>query len=243
MCAWVRARERACERASERARARASESASERARVSTNLSPPPPPPVPPRPAPRVRAQPENLLIDAEGYLKIVDFGFAKQVADRTYTLCGTPEYLAPELVLGRGHDKGVDYWALGILLYEQVAGYSPFADHDNDDQMVICKNILRGEVNFPAHVKDAKLKDLVSKLLVKDIPRRLGCMRGGAADVKAHPFFRELDWPALLSKTLAAPWRPKLANALDTSNFDQYDEDDSCEPFVDTTGVDWAASF
>lgn len=99
-------------------------------------------------------KPENLLIDAAGYLKLVDFGFAKFVPDRTFTLCGTPEYLAPELVLGRGHDKGVDYWAIGVLLFEQVAGYSPFADRERNDQMTICKNILRGVVDFPRHFSD-----------------------------------------------------------------------------------------
>lgn len=105
-----------------------------------------------------RVQPENLLIDAQGYIKLVDFGFAKFVRDRTYTLCGTPEYLAPELVLGRGHDRGVDYWALGVLLYEQVAGYSPFADRTHNDQMVICKNILRGVVEFPGHFRDRDVR-------------------------------------------------------------------------------------
>ena len=107
-------------------------------------------------------KPENLLIDAEGYLKMVDFGFAKVVRDRTYTVCGTPEYLAPELVLGKAHGAGVDYWALGILLFEQVAGYSPFCDAKGSDQMVICRNILKqAEPEFPAHFKDRDLKDLI----------------------------------------------------------------------------------
>ena len=105
---------------------------------------------------------ENLLIDAQGYLKMVDFGFAKVVRDRTYTVCGTPEYLAPELVLGKAHGPGVDYWALGILLFEQVAGFSPFCDAKGSDQMVICRNILKqAEPEFPAHVKDRDCKDLI----------------------------------------------------------------------------------
>ncbi len=103
-------------------------------------------------------KPENLLIDADGYLKLVDFGFAKFCPDRTYTVCGTPEYLAPELVLGRAHDKGVDYWAVGVLLFEMVAGYSPFADRAANDQLVICKNITRGVVEFPDHFKDAEVR-------------------------------------------------------------------------------------
>lgn len=72
-----------------------------------------------------------------------------------------------QLVLGKGHDKGVDYWALGILLYEQVAGYSPFADSVNNDQMVICRNILKGDVEFPAHFKDKDLKDLILRFVVE----------------------------------------------------------------------------
>jgi serine/threonine protein kinase len=94
---------------------------------------------------------ENCLIDRFGYPKIVDFGFAKVIKNgsKSYTLCGTPEYLAPEIVLGRGHDKGVDYWALGILLYEMEAGYSPFSDPQGMDQVVICRNIVNGRLNFP----------------------------------------------------------------------------------------------
>jgi serine/threonine protein kinase len=81
-----------------------------------------------------------MMIDKEGYIKVVDMGFAKIVKDRTYTLCGTPEYLAPELVLGQGHYKGVDIWAIGVLIYELVSGHSPFYDPVGGDQMVICKS-------------------------------------------------------------------------------------------------------
>jgi serine/threonine protein kinase len=93
-------------------------------------------------------KPENCLIDAKGYPKLVDFGFAKVITGKSFTLCGTPEYLAPELVLARGHNKAVDYWAFGILLYEMQAGYSPFSDPQGMDQVVICKNIVNGRLVF-----------------------------------------------------------------------------------------------
>merc|ERR1712157_349349 len=100
-------------------------------------------------------KPENILLDKQGYVKIADFGFAKEVVEgKTYTLCGTPEYLAPEVVLGKGHDKGVDYWGVGILIYEMLAGISPFADEYGEDQIVVCKNIVNGT---PDYVKLEKL--------------------------------------------------------------------------------------
>lgn len=94
-------------------------------------------------------KPENCLIDKDGYAKLVDFGFAKVITSKSFTLCGTPEYLAPELVLARGHNKAVDYWALGILIFEMEAGYSPFSDPQGMDQVVICKNIVNGRLVFP----------------------------------------------------------------------------------------------
>jgi serine/threonine protein kinase len=91
-------------------------------------------------------KPENILIDEEGYLKLTDFGFAKYCETRTYTLCGTPEYLAPEVLLNKGHGKPVDWWTLGILTYEMVAGIDPFND---DDPMAIYQKILKGKIKFP----------------------------------------------------------------------------------------------
>lgn len=91
-------------------------------------------------------KPENLLIEESGYLKLTDFGFAKYCEGRTYTLCGTPEYLAPEMLLNKGHGKPVDWWTLGILLYEMLAGIDPFSD---DDPMNIYQKILKGKISFP----------------------------------------------------------------------------------------------
>jgi protein kinase A len=91
-------------------------------------------------------KPENILIEGNGYLKLTDFGFAKIIKDRTYTLCGTPEYLAPEILLNKGHGKPVDWWTLGILLYEMIAGIDPFSD---DEPMKIYKKIIACKITFP----------------------------------------------------------------------------------------------
>jgi serine/threonine protein kinase len=139
-------------------------------------------------------KPENCLIDRYGYPKLVDFGFAKVLpSGKTYTLCGTPEYLAPELVLGRGHNKAVDCWALGILIYEMQAGQSPFCDPQNMDQVVICRNIVNGRLNFPRNF-NSDCKDLVKRLLVRETQSRLGNLRGGYGDVRAHQWFSSIDF-------------------------------------------------
>lgn len=178
-------------------------------------------------------KPENCLIDKFGYPKMVDFGFAKVIKGKSFTLCGTPEYLAPEIVLGRGHNKAVDYWAFGILLHEMSAGYSPFSDPQGMDQVVICKNIVNGRLVFPKNFHP-DLKDLVKKLLSREVQSRLGNLRGGCEDIKDHKWFSSLSFDALVKRELKAPWVPKLKSDTDTSNFDPYGEDDH----VDTGYID-----
>lgn len=186
-------------------------------------------------------KPENMLLDRDGYIKIVDMGFAKIVHDHTYTLCGTPEYLAPELVYGKGHGKGVDYWAVGVLIYEMLCGTSPFADESND-QMKICKKIVKGRYTFPAWIRDKEAKDIINKLLTQKVTSRLGCKKGGVKEILTHKWFAPIDWDALVAKRIAAPWKPPLKDPFDTSHFDPYDEDDEVERYEDD-GSGWDAEF
>ena len=172
-------------------------------------------------------KPENILIDREGHLKLVDFGFAKVVTDRTFTLCGTPEYLAPESITHKGHDQGVDWWALGILVYEMLVGNPPFFD---DNPYNLYQLILQCDLSVPAHVHP-HAKSFITQCLTVDRVRRLGARvrtRQGAEEVKSHRWFRGVDFELVEERVIPTPWVPEVEREDDTSQFDEYP--DSGEP-------------
>ena len=177
-------------------------------------------------------KPENILINKNGYLKLTDFGFAKQLGSekaKTYTLCGTPEYLAPEIILNKGHGKAVDWWTLGILLFEMLVGIDPFSD---DEPMKTYQKILKGKINFPKEInKDAK--SLIKHLLVQDTTKRYGCLKNGVKDILNHRFFDGFDWKNFVYLSMEAPYIPQIKNDEDTSNFEKYPESDLESSTVD----------
>lgn len=181
-------------------------------------------------------KPENLLLDKEGHVKITDFGFAKQIEHRTYTLCGTPDYLAPEIILNKGHGKPVDWWALGVLIYEQLAGYPPFYD---EEPWGTYQKILDGRLEFPSHFSRGA-RDLIKKLLQSDLTKRYGNLKGGARDIKMHPWFAGVDWGAVVRKESTPPIKPVVKSDDDTSNFDDYSDAGPMEHEFELTEDDQA---
>ena len=152
-------------------------------------------------------KPENMVVDTEGYPKLIDFGTSKVVSGRTYTIVGTPHYMAPEVVTGHGYGLAADYWTVGVILYEFLYGSVPFGDEETDPYMIYQK-VQEGRPTFPTWVDNKnKVKEFINQLLSKNPANRLG---GNFENLKAHPWFVGLNWDKLASKELKAPYLPKL---------------------------------
>ncbi|KAJ7658537.1 kinase-like domain-containing protein [Mycena rosella] len=172
-------------------------------------------------------KPENVLLNADGHIKVADFGFAKAVDTTTWTLCGTPDYLAPEVIGQQRYNKSVDWYALGILIYEMLFGLPPYHQAETN-HLILYDRIQAGpaKVAFPPAAFSDQAKDLIMKLMEGDPSKRFGNMRHGAADVFAHGWFREVDWARLEAREITAPYLPRITGDGDASAFDKYPEDD-----------------
>lgn len=164
-------------------------------------------------------KPENILLDTQGHVALCDFGLSKAnlSGGTTNTFCGTTEYLAPEVLLDdKGYTKMVDFWSLGVLIFEMCCGWSPFYAEDNQQMY---KNIAFGKVRFPKDALSPEGRDFVKGLLNRNPKHRLGATND-AAELKAHPFFKDVDWDKLVRREVAPPYKPQVTSEEDTSNFD-----------------------
>ncbi|PKS06496.1 hypothetical protein jhhlp_007244 [Lomentospora prolificans] len=165
-------------------------------------------------------KPENILLDANGHIALCDFGLSKANLtknDTTNTFCGTTEYLAPEVLLDEsGYTKMVDFWSLGVLVFEMCCGWSPFYA---DDTQQMYKNIAFGKVKFPQRALSQDGKNFVKGLLNRNPRHRLGAI-DDAEELKRHPFFSDIDWDLLAKKLITPPFKPKLKSETDVSYFD-----------------------
>lgn len=183
-------------------------------------------------------KPENLLLDVNGYVKLVDFGFAKKLQNgrKTWTFCGTPEYVAPEIILNRGHDISADYWSLGVLMFELLTGTPPFT---GADPMRTYNIILKGidAIEFPRNIT-RNASNLIKKLCRDNPTERLGYQRGGISEIQKHKWFDGFYWDGLRNRNLTPPILPSVKNVIDTTNFDDYPADGDGPPPDDLTGWD-----
>jgi len=180
-------------------------------------------------------KPENILVDPQGHLRLTDFGLSKDniwgagIVGGTKTFCGTPEYLAPEILENKGHGKAVDWWSLGTLTYEMMGGLPPFYDQN---MQAMYEKILRAPLRFHSHFPE-NAKEMLKGLLQRKVEQRLGSGRGDAEEIKVMAFFDGLDWDMVLSKGYDPEFQPPNAGL----NFDKEFTDLKPEDSVVTTNL------
>ena len=181
-------------------------------------------------------KPENVLIDINGHIKLTDFGLSKIIQkpkEKAYTICGTPQYLAPEVLSDKGYDCTVDWWSLGCVLYELLIGRSPFrillGDSLNED-------FYKKKILIPDYVSD-EAQDLITKLLIINPLKRLGYGEDGANKIKQHPYFKGINWDDAWNLKLKPPFIPNLSNETDLKYFDNMITDEKLNSDSDISGI------
>jgi len=188
-------------------------------------------------------KPENVLLDFEGNTKLVDFGCCRQTLSAS-TLIGTPEYMAPEVILGKGYTCSIDWWSLGVLMYECIVGPLPFGC-DAADQMALFRDILKGPLVIPGPYKNTSTSSVLRSLLTRNPDKRLGGVGNGAKSIKAHLYWEHFDWDALAGGFLEPPWKPDQEQLK--KNWEHKDGDLSRYvtkgAIKDQQGMEWARGF
>ncbi|KAI8813372.1 kinase-like domain-containing protein [Cladochytrium replicatum] len=162
---------------------------------------------------------DNILMMSDGHLKVADYGICKEGMghnQQTRTYCGTPDYMAPEILMNHRYTRAVDWWSFGVLIYVMLMGKYPFTGEDEHE---ILQRILEDSIEYPSNLPVDTL-DLLNKLMTKNPARRLGGGRADAQEVKNHPYFKEANWDAILAKQVPPPWKPTIRHERDISNFD-----------------------
>eukprot|EP00051_Salpingoeca_urceolata_P006007 m.79907 g.79907 ORF g.79907 m.79907 type:complete len:660 (+) comp14643_c1_seq1:246-2225(+) len=162
---------------------------------------------------------DNVMLAADGHVKIADFGMCKEGIKNgrtTTTFCGTPDYIAPEIIQYKPYGSSVDWWSLGVLLYEMLVGAPPF---DGDDEDELFDNILAAPISYPRTLS-REASQVLRGFMTRDHQSRLGCSTTGKRDIMDHPFFRNIDWAKLEAKQVTPPFKPRIKSAKDANNFD-----------------------
>ncbi|TXG49962.1 hypothetical protein EZV62_025837 [Acer yangbiense] len=164
-------------------------------------------------------KPENILLDADGHVMLTDFGLAKQFDEntRSNSMCGTLEYMSPEIVLGKGHDKAADWWSVGILLFEMLTGKPPFT---GGNRQKIQQKIIKDKMKLPAFLS-SEAHSLLRGLLQKDVSKRLGSGPGGSEEIKSHKWFKAINWRKLEAREICPSFLPEVAGQHCVANFEE----------------------